>query len=127
MKKIATLFCAGLVTLAFPIFAQDMKTDVQDQAGANNVMVAKDSIPASNSMGMQQNMPKKGFNMNNMNPNMDMQKMMERHKMMCMMGMMMKESMVATPDGGVIVLVGHKRQKYDKDLNLIKEVQIPFR
>lgn len=46
----------------------------------------------------------------------------------CMHGMMMKKmmtkEMVATGDGGVIVLVGNKLMKYDKDLNLIKEVEI---
>ncbi|MBF0122776.1 MAG: hypothetical protein HQL21_05140, partial [Candidatus Omnitrophica bacterium] len=33
-------------------------------------------------------------------------------------------SMVATSDGGVIVLVGGKLKKYDKDLSLIKEVVV---
>lgn len=45
-----------------------------------------------------------------------------------MHGMMMKKMMtkeiVATGDGGVIVFVGNKLMKYDKDLNLIKEVEI---
>jgi cytochrome c556 len=42
---------------------------------------------------------------------------------MKMMGMMQKQ-MVATNDGGVIVLLGNKLIKYDKDLNLIKEVEV---
>ena len=37
---------------------------------------------------------------------------------------MMHPSMVATPDGGVIVLAGPKLAKYDKDLNLVKEVEL---
>jgi hypothetical protein len=51
-----------------------------------------------------------------------------------MMGMMKEEacpihpmasgSMVATSDGGVIVMMGPKLLKYDKDLNLVKEVEI---
>jgi hypothetical protein len=41
-----------------------------------------------------------------------------------MMGMMNKPSMIATSDGGVIVLAGPKLAKYDKDLNLIKEVEL---
>lgn len=41
-----------------------------------------------------------------------------------MMGMMHR-SMVASPDGGVIVLSGNKLMKYDKDLNLAKEAVIP--
>ena len=50
--------------------------------------------------------------------------MMEHCKMMGMQHMMMSKSMVATPDGGVIVMVGHKLQKYDKDLVLQKEVEL---
>ena len=38
--------------------------------------------------------------------------------------MMMAKQMVATGDGGIIVLTGNKLLKYDKDLNLIKEVEI---
>jgi hypothetical protein len=45
-----------------------------------------------------------------------------------MQGMMMKKmmdiSMVATQDGGVIVLAGNKLMKYDQDLNLVKEAEI---
>lgn len=42
-----------------------------------------------------------------------------------MMGMMGgKESVVATSDGGVVVLAGPKLMKYDRDLNLVKEVEI---
>ena len=45
-----------------------------------------------------------------------------------MMGpMMMKgmeKSMIATPDGGVIVLAGNHLVKYDKNLNVVKEADI---
>ena len=41
-----------------------------------------------------------------------------------MMKSMMEKSMVATQDGGVVVLVGNKLLKYDKNLNLQKEVEI---
>lgn len=43
---------------------------------------------------------------------------------MMMNSMMMSKSLVATSDGGVIVIAGNKLQKYDKDLNLKKEVEI---
>ena len=40
-------------------------------------------------------------------------------------GMMMHgASMVASNDGGVIVMAGNKLYKYDKDLNLVKEVEL---
>ncbi len=57
------------------------------------------------SMGMSMGMPKEG---------------MEK---MCR-SMMGKAQMVATDEGGVIVLAGNKLMKYDADLNLVKEVEI---
>lgn len=42
-----------------------------------------------------------------------------------MMGMMPKESLVATSDGGVVVLAGPRLLKYDADLMLVKEVELP--
>lgn len=43
-----------------------------------------------------------------------------------MMGMMhdMKPSMVSSSDGGVIVMSGNHLTKYDKNLNVVKEVEI---
>jgi hypothetical protein len=42
-----------------------------------------------------------------------------------MMGMMnMTGNLVATTDGGVVVLMGNKLYKFDKKLNLIKETEI---
>ncbi len=55
------------------------------------------------------------------------EKQMQNERMagmaMKMMGSMQKQ-MVATNDGGVIILVGNKLLKYDKDLNLVKEVEV---
>lgn len=42
-----------------------------------------------------------------------------------MMGMMHKDSVVATSDGGVVVLSGPRLLKYDSELNLVKEVELP--
>ncbi len=41
------------------------------------------------------------------------------------MGSMMKREVVASGDGGVIILSGNKLSKYDKDLNLVKEIELP--
>lgn len=49
--------------------------------------------------------------------------MMEMWPMHGMMKMMSKE-MVATGDGGVIVMTGNKLMKFDKDLNLVKETEV---
>jgi hypothetical protein len=44
-----------------------------------------------------------------------------------MMGpMMRRSSLVATSDGGIIALMGNELSKYDKDLNLVKQVGINF-
>jgi len=53
------------------------------------------------------------------------EKMMEKCPMhgMMMKGMMEK-TIIATADGGVFVLVGNKLIKYDKNLNLVKEIEI---
>lgn len=45
-------------------------------------------------------------------------------RMAKMGGMMGARTMVASEDGGVIILAGNKLMKYDKDLNLVKEVEI---
>lgn len=38
--------------------------------------------------------------------------------------MMMNKSMIETKDGGIVILAGNKLIKYDKKLNLVKEVEI---
>ena len=42
-----------------------------------------------------------------------------------MMGMMNKDSVVATSDGGVVILQGPRLIKYDQSLTLVKEVELP--
>jgi len=41
-----------------------------------------------------------------------------------MMGAMMGRAMVATEDGGVVVLSGEQLMKFDKNLNLVKKVEL---
>lgn len=41
-----------------------------------------------------------------------------------MMKMMTDKSVVATSDGGIVVVAGNKITKYDKNLNVIKEAEI---
>lgn len=41
-----------------------------------------------------------------------------------MMSMMMKRTMLMTNDGGVIIMMGNKLIKFDKDLNMVKKAQI---
>jgi len=51
-------------------------------------------------------------------------KMMGGGMMHGMMKMMMEKSVVATSDGGVVVVTANKMSKYDKDLNLVKEIEL---
>lgn len=46
--------------------------------------------------------------------------------MMGMGAMMNSSSIVATQDGGVVVLMGNELFKYDKDLSLVKQTEIKF-
>jgi len=41
-----------------------------------------------------------------------------------MMGSMMERKMIATSDGGVVVINGTKLDKFDKDLNFVKETEL---
>ncbi len=50
--------------------------------------------------------------------------MQGKRMMGCPCAMMGKTQMVATEDGGVIVLVGNKLMKYGADLGLVKEVEV---
>lgn len=50
--------------------------------------------------------------------------MQKKHAMMGMMEKMMKKEIIATSDGGAIVLFGNTLYKYDKDLNLVKKTEI---
>jgi hypothetical protein len=57
--------------------------------------------------------------------------MMGKEKMMAMCpmhgmmtGSMMEKSVAATGDGGIVVMAGNELIKYDKDLNLVKEVEV---
>jgi hypothetical protein len=43
-----------------------------------------------------------------------------------MMTSMMQRAIAATPDGGVVVLIGNTLTKYDSALNLVKETEIKF-
>lgn len=45
-------------------------------------------------------------------------------KMCPMMKTMTTRSVVATSDGGVVVVMGNKLTKYDKNLNVVKEVEL---
>ena len=48
----------------------------------------------------------------------------DKMEMKGMMMKMMHPDIVATSDGGIVILIGTKLTKYDKNLNIVKEVDI---
>jgi hypothetical protein len=56
---------------------------------------------------------------------------MGKEQMMCtcpmhqmMGGPMTSKSMIATTDGGVVIMIGDKLMKFDRDLNLVQETKV---
>jgi hypothetical protein len=52
----------------------------------------------------------------------NMMPMCPMHAMMCQS--MMEKKMIALEDGSIVIMAGGKLCKYDKDLNLVKEVEL---
>ena len=81
-------------------------------------------------VALAQNQSPQSKNMAGMTGALDEKKcpMMEKNdkgmRMHGMMSMMMPKQIVASNDGGVIVLAGNKLYKYDKNLALVKEVEV---
>lgn len=75
---------------------------------------------------MKDNMKGKGMKGGMMDGKMMGKGMMDGKMMgMCpMMKSMMERSVVATTDGGVVVVTGTKLTKYDKNLSVVKEVEV---
>ena len=97
MKKIILMSGAVIFLTVSVVFAQGMK-EMENSKGS---MMAKGMM----GKGM---MDEKGS-------------MMGTHGMMTKM---MEKSVVATSDGGIVVVMGNKLTKYDKDLNVVKEVEL---
>jgi len=97
MKKIVLALLALSLLVPALAFAEDM--EMEDMLGMSSM-----DAPAEKPAGMPP-MPGKG-------------------RMDCMK--MEKAKMVAMNDGSVIILSGNKLLKYDTDLNLVKEVEVPM-
>ncbi|MCB9756988.1 MAG: hypothetical protein H6753_01035 [Candidatus Omnitrophica bacterium] len=77
--------------------------------------------------GMKGDMMDKGMKGGMMGEGMMKGGMMDKGGMMMGMGMMqamMQKQVVSTNDGGIIVVTANKLTKYDKDLNVVKEVEL---
>jgi len=113
MKKSVYLIIAVLIFSAARFaFAQEMKGQMMGGGMQEKGMMMNQGMQDE---GMMQMRGKMG------------QGMMQDEGMMQMHGMMGgKATMVSTEDGGVIVMIGKTLYKYDKDLNLIKQVELPI-
>ena len=108
MRKLTYLIIAvtAVSLSASPVFAGKMKDGMmEDEGGGKGTMMGKGMM----GKGMMEDGMMDG----------GMMKMM--HKMH---GMTRSPTMVASSDGGAIVLSGNKLYKYDKNLNLVKEAEI---
>ena len=102
------LFAVGVTYFAY---AAEQPGGMKGMDTMGKQTMDKQGMMDSNDMMMQKGMMGKAMPM-----------MCPMHTMMCQ-GMMKKE-IVATSDGGVIVMADNKLFKYDKDVNLIKEVEL---
>jgi len=105
MKK--AIFIALVILLLVPTLAFSQEKSEEGTTMGKGMMMQKEMAKPAEKEGMQGKHEKMGM-----------------VGMMGTMGMMMKKEMVATPDGGVIVMAGNKLLKYDKNLDLVKEVEI---
>ena len=103
-KDTLAIMLVVLVAGASLVYAEGMKGEMMDQGMKGNMM-------GEGMMGKEMMDGKMGG------------KMM-KGSMHEMMESMMKRSVTATSDGGVVVLFGNKLTKYDKDLNVVKEVEL---
>ena len=99
MRKSILIFVA---TLGFA-YAFSTSCFAEEMQGMNN----RDMGQGRSGQGMMKGGPGQG----KMNP--------------MMMGMMHKDSVVATSDGGVVVLSGPRLLKYDASLTLVNEIELP--
>jgi hypothetical protein len=100
MKKIISAVAVLSLLISAPVFAEETKKEEMPLPGLS-APEAGGGMSMESSMGM----PMSG---------------MEK-KCSPMMG---KAQMVATDEGGVIVLAGNRLMKYDADLNLVKEADV---
>lgn len=108
MKKTILILCAVIFFAANAAFAEGMKskkTMGKEEAKGSMMMDEDEGMRGGDGMG-------KGMMMG----------MCPMHGMM--MKSMMGTSVVATSDGGIVVLGFGRLTKYDKNLNVVKEVEL---
>ncbi len=106
MRRVLGIMLAVLCTvlLAAAVFAEENKASAASKEMKGPMMMQKPGMMEPGKMPMDK---------------CSMQGMM-------MNKMMMQKSLAPTGDGGIVVMAGNKLLKYDKDLNLVKEVTIPM-
>ncbi len=111
MKKLTVaLGLMVVVTAAAVSFAEEPRDMKEDMGPAGGGMM-EDGMKGGGMMGGHKGMMGK----------------MGGHGMMCpLCSSMMERQVVATGDGGFVVIQGSKATKYDKDLKVVKEVELKF-
>lgn len=120
MKKIIFTFVALSLVCSMPLFAEGDSADetMSQEPGAteNALSFTPPEIHEQDPMPLAPEAEQPMKEMRGKRP-------MKGMGMMCpMMGG--KSSMIASADGGVIVLMGNKLMKYDANLDLVKEVEL---
>jgi len=110
MKKIVSVVLCAVLFAAVPVLVSADETAKKTVAASQQTM-GKETISKQETMGQ-------------------CSKCEEVKKECCdkckcpMCRMMMHKCVVATSDGGIVVMIGNKLTKYDKNLNLVKEAEI---
>lgn len=104
MKKRILILLAVLMYAVFPAFAEDTQNPEKAWQDSQQGPQGGPGMMMGRGQGMGMGMGK-GMGM--------------------MGGMMQKDTVVATSDGGVVIMQGPRLLKYDKDLTLVKEVELP--
>lgn len=109
MRKILSVMLAGILVTVFCSLAL---AEEKKESMTGKGMMQGGTMGQQGMMGGESKMMCQG----------KMKEMCPMHDMM--MKQMMEREVIATADGGVLVLLGNKMIKYDKDLNLVKEAEI---
>ncbi len=109
MKKLLIVLTVCLIAAMFISFA-----------------VAQDRNTPMTQKNMGKNMSNMNMNKENWTPGNEAAMWGSHAACGTMMGSFMSHSMVSSGDGGVIVMMGDKLQKYDRNLMLVKEINVSY-
>jgi hypothetical protein len=114
MYKIHTLVLASALVICVPLaYAQTIPANNGSNTSYQNAMKARYSAAGGRGMGMNPLMSKE-----------KMEKFMQSLMEMGLLYRMLAQPTMVSTDNGIIVAYGNTIRKFDKDLNLVKEVDL---